>query len=150
MTAKLLSDDELFELHSTFSYLTNYDVENPCAPIDPTTYVAPDGDTCLHFAARLNNVRAIQLLLKAGLDINTRGDMQETALHCAYASDSFEAKLCLIEHGADKTAIDSLGTHHTNALRKKSWKSNSDSSNRRPGVCQCLLLWLEQVHGCEV
>jgi hypothetical protein len=34
-----------------FADLLNYEAQDPTSPIDPLTYRAPDGDTCLHIAA---------------------------------------------------------------------------------------------------
>jgi hypothetical protein len=68
-----LSQSELAELDAAFTYVTNYDSDDPTEKIDPLTYRAPDGDTCLHIAAHRGNLRAVELLIKAGLDINYRG-----------------------------------------------------------------------------
>lgn len=61
----------------------NYESNDPLAPIDPLTYRAPDDASCLHIAARRDDIHSIELLLKAGFDINDRGDMSMTPLHCA-------------------------------------------------------------------
>ena len=79
------SASELAELQAAFADLLNYDSEDPNEPIDPLTYVAPDGDTCLHVAARRGNLRVVELLVKAGLNVNQPGDMGSTPLH--YASE---------------------------------------------------------------
>jgi ankyrin repeat protein len=81
--SSLLSPSELEELDAVFSYEANYDSDDPTEKISPLTYRAPDGDSCLHIAARRGNLRAVQLLIKAGLDINLRGDMGCTPLHIA-------------------------------------------------------------------
>lgn len=78
-----LSLSELNELQAAFSDVINYESEDPFAPIDPLTYCAPDGDTCLHIASHRGNLRALELLLKAGLSIDRQGDMGCTALHYA-------------------------------------------------------------------
>jgi ankyrin repeat protein len=78
-----LSPSELAELDAAFTYVTNYDSDDPTEKIDPLTYRAPDGDTCLHIAAHRGNLRAVELLIKAGLDINLQGDMGYTPLHYA-------------------------------------------------------------------
>ena len=78
-----LSPSEQAELQVVFADLLNYDADDPTDAIDPLTYVASDGDTCLHVAARRGNLRAVQLLVKAGLDVDRTGDMGSTALHCA-------------------------------------------------------------------
>jgi ankyrin repeat protein len=78
-----LLPSELEELAAAFSYEANYDSDDPTEKIDPLTYRAPDGDTCLHIAARRGNLRAVELLIKAGLDIDLQGDMGCTPLHIA-------------------------------------------------------------------
>jgi ankyrin repeat protein len=78
-----LSPSELAELDAAFSYEANYDSNDPTEKIDPLTYRAPDGDSCLHIAARRGNLRAVELLIKAGLDINQQGDLGCTPLHYA-------------------------------------------------------------------
>ena len=52
-----LSSSELAELQAAFADRLNYRSEDPTDPIDPLTYVALDGDTCLHVAARRGNLR---------------------------------------------------------------------------------------------
>lgn len=64
-------------------HLINHESDDPCDEIDPITYVAPDGDTCLHSAAVSGEPRVVELLVKAGLDVNQPGDMGMTPLHCA-------------------------------------------------------------------
>jgi ankyrin repeat protein len=78
-----LSPSELAELDAAFVNVTNYDSDDPTDKVDPLTYRAPDGDTCLHIAAHQGNLRAVELLIKAGLDINLQGDMGYTPLHYA-------------------------------------------------------------------
>jgi len=76
-----LSASELDSLSVAFSDLINY--AHFDEPIDPLTYVAPDGDTCLHVAARRGDLRSVELLVSAGLDVNRQGDMGCTPLHYA-------------------------------------------------------------------
>jgi ankyrin repeat protein len=78
-----LRPSELAELQAAFADVLNYESEDPTDPINPLVYVAPDGDTCLHVAARRGNLRAVELLVKAGLNIDEPGDMGFTPLHCA-------------------------------------------------------------------
>lgn len=101
-----LSPAELAELQSVFADLLNYEADDPTTPIDPITYVAPDGDTCLHVAAHRGDLRAVGLLVKAGLDINRPGDMGATPLH--YASSTEVASL-LIANGASLEIRDEFG-----------------------------------------
>lgn len=101
-----LSGAEMLELQNIFSDLMNYENEDPLAPIDPLTYLSSDGDTCLHIAARRGNLRAIQLLLKAGLGVNALGDMSCTALHLAATPEIAQE---LLSNGADPSIKNEFG-----------------------------------------
>jgi ankyrin repeat protein len=101
-----LSPSEIAELKAAFSDLINYESDDPCAPIDPLTYVSPDGDNCLHIAAHRGNLRAVELLIKAGLDVNQQGDMGYTSLH--YASTP-EVVTFLLAKGASKAIKNEFG-----------------------------------------
>jgi ankyrin repeat protein len=101
-----LSPSEYAELQSAFADLMNYESDDPMAPIEPLTYVAPDGDTCLHVAAHRGNLRAVELLVKAGVDVNRPGDMGSTPLH--YASTQ-EVASFLIGSGASTAIRDEFG-----------------------------------------
>src|SRR5690349_14202686 len=63
------------ELQAGFSDQLNYSADDPTGPIDPLTYQTPEGDSCLHIAAMRGDLRAIELLLDLGVDVNKRGDM---------------------------------------------------------------------------
>lgn len=106
--AQVLSSAELAELQAAFSDVLNYDADDPTDPIDPLTYSAPDKDTCLHIAAHRGNLRAVDLLVKAGLDVNRQGDMGYTPLH--YASTP-EIKAFLLAHGASANIKSEFGTY---------------------------------------
>jgi ankyrin repeat protein len=92
-----LNEAEVQELQKKYSYLTNYEADEPDAPIDPLTYVDSNGDSLLHIAAQSSDVRTVELLLNAGIDVNQTGDMGNTALH--YATDENLARL-LLSRGA--------------------------------------------------
>jgi ankyrin repeat protein len=94
------------QLVDAFSDLINYESDDPTAPIDPVTYRAPDGDTCLHIAALRGDVRSTTLLIKAGVDVNASGDMDSTPLH--YADDPQIIGL-LLAAGASNSAKDGFG-----------------------------------------
>jgi ankyrin repeat protein len=101
-----LSPSEVAELQAAFRDLLNYESEDPFAPINPLTYRAPDGDTCLHVAAHRGNLRAVELLLKAGLNINEQGDMGYTPLQ--YATTPEVVQL-LLSRGASSTIVNEFG-----------------------------------------
>jgi ankyrin repeat protein len=101
-----LSDAEIQELQTIFSDLTNYEDEDPLAPIEPLTYRSSDGDTCLHVAARRGSLRAVQLLLKGGLDVNALGDMSYTPLHWAATPEIVDV---LLGNGADPNIENEFG-----------------------------------------
>jgi ankyrin repeat protein len=103
-----ISAAELEELRDfVYSWhLINYESDDPCDEIDPLTYVAPDGDTCLHSAAFRGDLRAVELLVKAGLDVNQPGDMEMTPLHCA---DTPEMVAFLVANGARTDIVNLLG-----------------------------------------
>jgi ankyrin repeat protein len=101
-----LSKSEVQELQTKYSYLTNYEADEPDAPIDPLTYVDSNGDTLLHLAARRGDVRTVELLLRAGIDVNQIGDMGNTALH--YAQTEEMARL-LLSLGASVDAFNEFG-----------------------------------------
>lgn len=104
--AKQLTEVELSELRAAFGDVTNYESEDPEAPIDPLSYVAPDGDTCLHIAAHRDDLESIRLLLKAGLDVNARGDMGYTPLHYARSREVFDV---LLASNADPSIKNEFG-----------------------------------------
>jgi len=114
-----LSTAEMEELIAEFKDLINYESEDPCVTIDPLTYVTPDGDTCLHIAALRGNLRVVELLLKAGLDINRQGDMGYTPLHYAKTQPVINY---LIENGASTSIINEFGK------KPVGWKDNKDKN----------------------
>lgn len=116
-TVDTLDPEEISQLQQMFNDVVNYDALD--TPINPITYVAPDGDTCLHIAAARNDVRSIELLLKAGLDVNTKGDMRSTPLHYAYRMASDRAIAFLLENGADENAIDAFRKKPEDLARSK-------------------------------
>jgi ankyrin repeat protein len=102
-----LSKSEIQELVAAFADMLNYVSEDPSDPIDPLTYISPDNDNCLHIAAQRGNLRAVELLVKAGLDVNAPGDMGYTALH--YATDP-KVVAFLLSHGASRDIPSEFGT----------------------------------------
>lgn len=106
--ASELTTAEREELEGLFHeyYLINYEHDDPCAPVDPLTYVAPDGDTGLHIASRRGDLRAVELLIKAGLELNRQGDMGYTPLHSASTP---EIVALLLSKGARVDVINEFG-----------------------------------------
>ena len=100
------TEADIQELQTKYSYLTNYESEDPEAPIDPLTYVDSNGDALLHIAAQRGDKRTAELLLMAGVDVSLVGDMGNTALH--YAQTEEVARL-LLEHGASADVCNEFG-----------------------------------------
>ena len=101
-----LSIDEMAELNEEFKDLINYESKDPCEAVNPLTYITPDGDTCLHVAALRGNLRAVELLIKAGLDVNQQGDMDYTPLHYAKTKSVID---CLLKNGASTSIVNEFG-----------------------------------------
>lgn len=101
-----LSDNEIREIQEKYSYLINYDAEDPECPIDPLSYVDSNGDTLLHIAAQQNDLRTIELLLKGGVNVNAIGDMGCTALHFAKSKEVIDL---LVTHGASNQVRNEFG-----------------------------------------
>jgi len=107
-----LTDDETKELHQYFKHTINYYSDNPEEPIDPLSYVAPDGDNCLHIASFNGDYRIVELLIKSScIDINATGDMGDTPLHYAYRRKHNDIIKLLLKYGASDEII--------NEFRKK-------------------------------
>jgi ankyrin repeat protein len=104
-----LNEEDLSYLKSAFSDLLNYAADDLDQPIDPLTYLTPEGDTCLHIAAARGDLRAIRLLIACGLDPNAKGDMGATPLHSAHLSRQSEAAKLLTSLGADENLKDEFG-----------------------------------------
>lgn len=101
-----LDEKEIRELQDKYRDLLNYDVDDPAAPIGPLTYVDSNGDALIHIAAQRGDRRTIELLLKAGVDVNQIGDMGNTALHYAQAD---EIARLLLAHGASVDVVNEFG-----------------------------------------
>ena len=76
-----LTQAEIEEMQQKYHYLHNDN--DPGALIDPLTYTDIGGDHLLHTAAALGDLRTVELLIKAGIDVNRRGEDGYTALHYA-------------------------------------------------------------------
>ena len=113
-----LSEEEIQCIREKYRQLINYQSEDIDDPIDPLTYVEPAGDNLLHIAAMRGDLRTVELLLKAGLDVNQPGDMGYTALHYAYwkgakwpahVHEREDVIRLLLEHGASTTVRNEFG-----------------------------------------
>ena len=104
----MMPDDQQY-LKLAFADLMNLQSDDPLAPVDPLTYREPSGDTCLHIAAIRGDLRATQLLLSAGLNINLQGDMGNTPLHYAHSFKRSSVEQLLINSGADKNLVNEFG-----------------------------------------
>ncbi|MCP4457226.1 MAG: ankyrin repeat domain-containing protein [Cytophagales bacterium] len=96
-----LSKSEYDQLVGKFYYLVNYESSDPDTPIDPLTYIDSNGDNCLHIAAQLGDIETVQMLLKGGIDVNSKGDMGYTALRYAKTKGFEKLMELLILNGAD-------------------------------------------------
>jgi len=101
--------EEKHEIQARYRHLTNYQEEDPEAPIDPLTYVDSGGDHLLHIAAMRGDLNTVEVLLRVGDDINRRGEMGMTALHYARMQGNNEIAEFLLLHGADGTLRDDFG-----------------------------------------
>jgi ankyrin repeat protein len=105
-----MTDDDRHYLQEVFSDVLNYEAEDVTAPIDPLVYRNPEGDSCLHIASLRGDVRAVELLLRAGLDPNARGDMGNTPLHYAMRHRNSNVASRLISAGALESITNDFGT----------------------------------------
>ena len=78
------------------------------------------GHTALHFAAIMNHVAIIKLLLSLpsslGLDIEVKDKVQFTPLHAATFANALEAVKCLLEHNANPNTNSNL-THYADVFK---------------------------------
>lgn len=96
-------------LAAAFSDLINYGADDPVQPIDPLSYRTPEGDSCLHVAAGRGDLRAVRLLVDAGVDVNLRGDLGNTPLHYARKGSHKDVMELLISRGALPGLMNELG-----------------------------------------
>lgn len=101
-----ISEAEIDELRKKYHYLVNYESDDPGAPIDPVTYVDSNGDTLLHIASKNGDLRTIEILLRAGMNVDQIGDMGATPLHYA---ENEEVANFLLANGASTTILNEFG-----------------------------------------
>ena len=104
-----LTPEQTKRLQEAYSYLTNFESDDPAAVIDPSTYRQPDGDRLIHIAAQQGDLTSVALLIAAGEDINAIGDMGQTPAHRAAGGHHREVFDLLMLSGADGTIIDEFG-----------------------------------------
>lgn len=97
-----LSTDEINEILRKYFYLTNYQSDDPTSPIDPLSYVDSNRDHLIHVASQNGDQRTIELLVRAGIDVDQRGDMGCTALHYARMKQNKELEAFLLSVGASQ------------------------------------------------
>lgn len=86
-----LNPSEIAELQQRYSYLTNYaEGSSPDDPIEPLSYVDSNGDSLLHIAVQNNDLRSVELLLRAELPVNGLGDLGNTPLHYAASKEMID------------------------------------------------------------
>lgn len=101
-----LTEQEKQEIQEKYSYLTNYEAEDPTTSIDPLDYVDSNGDGLLHIAVQREDARTVELLLNAGVDVNSPGDMGSTALHGAQTKQMADL---LLKYGASNKIRNEFG-----------------------------------------
>ncbi|HZN38850.1 MAG TPA: ankyrin repeat domain-containing protein [Planctomycetota bacterium] len=78
-----------------------------------------EGDTCLHIVAREDNTDLLELLVKKGVDIDSKGRLQGTPLGTSLAHNKPKAAEWLLAKGADVRMGDSNGK--TPLLHASTW-----------------------------
>lgn len=73
------------------------------------TAINADGQTALHLAAGVGDVRVVEALLDAGSDVNAVGMHGATPLHCAAETGRVDVARLLLDYGADVGAEDGAG-----------------------------------------
>nr|XP_058939217.1 ankyrin repeat domain-containing protein 6 isoform X1 [Kogia breviceps] len=71
--------------------------------------VTKHGRTPLHLAANKGHLSVVQILLKAGCDLDVQDDAGDTALHIAAALNHKKVVKILLEAGADGTIVNNAG-----------------------------------------
>lgn len=104
-----MKKEDMDYLSAAFSDQLNYGDDDIFKPINPLTYLMPEGDSCLHIAAIRGDLRAVKLLVEAGLDVNFIGDMGYTALHYASSFKHQEIIDFLLSKGARPDIINEFG-----------------------------------------
>lgn len=104
-----LSSKEMQAIRDKYPELREHRSDDLDEPIDPMTYIDPTGDSLLHIAARAGDIASIELLIKAGFNVDQIGDMGCTALHYAEMKKRDDAYHFLIRHGASTSIRNEFG-----------------------------------------
>lgn len=105
----MIDETLVLELKQRFRDVLNHEADDPLTPINPLTYRSPEGDSCLHLAAIRGDLRAAQLLIEAGLDVNGKGDLGNTPLHYAVQHHHKTVADLLIANGASRSVVNEFG-----------------------------------------
>lgn len=100
---------EIELIRERYPHLRNYESEELDAPIDPMTFLDPTGDSLLHIAAREGDLSTVQMLVRAGIDVNRAGDMGSTALHYARMKRRDSVFDYLVASGASRLIRNEFG-----------------------------------------
>uniref|UniRef100_A0A8D0J5P4 Ankyrin repeat domain-containing protein 6 n=1 Tax=Sus scrofa TaxID=9823 RepID=A0A8D0J5P4_PIG len=87
--------------------------------------VTKHGRTALHLAANKGHLSVVQILLKAGCDLDVQDDGDQTALHRATVVGNTEVIAALIQEGC---ALDRQDKDGNTALHEASWHGFSQSA----------------------
>lgn len=104
-----LSAKELQAIRDKYPELIEYRSDDLDEPIDPMTFVDPTGDSLLHIAARAGDMDSIEMLVRAGFNVDQVGDMGCTALHYAKMKRRNDVYSFLIKHGASTSIRNEFG-----------------------------------------
>jgi ankyrin len=100
------------------------------------------GNSALHLAAKSDCADACEILLSAGVPIDTPGEMKAHALHFAACSGGFESARSLLRLGASASATDADGK---TPLHKAAEKQNLECVNllleNAPGILELQDRW---------
>jgi len=104
-----LAEAQIRIIQDNYFYLVNYQAEGTDEPIDPLTYVDSNGDHLLHIATQRVDAETVDLLLRAGVNVDLQGDMGCTALHYAIQRRSNDLVNLLLAHGASTNIVNNFG-----------------------------------------
>jgi len=115
---------ELSEILTTISEYGSWQTLSPLN-VNSRNYL---GETPLHTAALLGDKEAIQVLVKAGVEINALGEDGNTALHEAALGGHEEACSLLISLGADPSIKNDLDWTALEIMKRRDTAKKSPSS----------------------